>query len=362
MAEKKVTWLELFCDLLYVAAISKSTHVLLGVNEGELLFVYLLKFNLIFIPVWWAWVGQTMFVNRFGRDKLHDRFLLIFQMVFVLILISSLSVDFDRYYIPFLVGYIGVRAITAFQYLSVIRKEKSEQNKAAHYLATRFWIGIFISTCSIFFSSWFKYIVLYLGIIVDIFIPLFGRKYLVKHPVNTTHLLERFGLLTLILLGESIISILSVLHPQLGNWKAIGYSVLSFSLIISFWWQYFDNLEKKIDKSVKTTGQIILYGHLFIYISLSMIAASIQLLFSREIGYYFILNFIFCAAFIYFLSTTVVFHKYRYENEKLKIFHLGLFLCIIISFFLFDIFFPVSGLIILLQINVFFLIYAKVST
>jgi len=332
MREKKVTWLELFCDLLYVAAISKSTNVLLSVDEGKILFINLLKFNLIFIPVWWAWVGQTMFVNRFGKDKFHERFLLIFQMVFILILISSLSVDFDRYYIPFLVGFIGVRALTAFQYLSVIRKGKREQNTAAFYLATRFWIGIFISTCSIFFSSWFKYLVLYLGIIVDIFIPLFGRKYLIKHPVNTSHLFERFGLLTLILFGESIISILSVLQPKIGSWKGIGYSVLSFSLIISLWWQYFDNLEKKIDKSVKTTGQIILYGHLFIYISLCMIAASIQLLFIKEINYYFLLNFIFCATFFYFLSTTFVFHKYRYENEKLKIFHLGLFLSIIISF------------------------------
>lgn len=185
-----------------------------------------------------------MFVNRFGKDKFHERFLLIFQMVFVLILISNLSVEFDRYYISFLVGFIGVRALTAFQYLSVIRKGTREQNKTAYYLGTLFWIGIFISSCSIFFSSWYKYIVLYLGIIVDIFIPLFGRKYLVSHPVNTTHLLERFGLLTLILLGESIISILTVLHPQLGSWKAIGYSVFSFSLIISFWSQYFDNLEK----------------------------------------------------------------------------------------------------------------------
>ncbi|MGJ7913343.1 low temperature requirement protein A [Neobacillus sp. LXY-1] len=361
MVEKKVTWLELFCDLLYVAAISKSTNVLLNVDEGEILFVNLLKFNLIFIPVWWAWVGQTMFVNRFGKDKYHERFLLILQMVFVLILISSLSVDFDRYYIPFLVGYIGVRALTAIQYLLVVIKGKNEQNTAAYFLATRFWIGIFISTCSIFFSSWFKYVVLYLGIIVDIFIPIIGRKYLRKHPVNSSHLFERFGLLTLILFGESIISILSVLHPEIGSWKSIGYSVFSFSIIISLWWQYFDNLEKKIDKSVKTTGQIILYGHLFIYISLCMIAASIQLLFNKEMSYYFILNFIFCATFIYFLSTTVVFHKYRHQNHKLKIFHLGLFLSIIFSFFIFDLIIHVPGLIILLQINVFFVIYAKVS-
>lgn len=145
----------------------------------------------------------------------------------------------------------------------------------------------------------------------------------------------------------------------IGRWNAIGYSVLSFSLIISFWWQYFDILEKKIDKTIKTKGQIILYGHLFIYISLSMIAASIQLLFNKEISYYFILNFIFGAALIYFLSTTLVFHKYRYEDQKLKIIHLSMFLSIILSFFIFDIFIPVSGIIILLQINVFLLSMVK---
>lgn len=153
MLVKKVTWLELFCDLLYVAAISKSTNVLLRVNEGEVLFGNLLKFNLIFIPVWRAWVGQTMFLNRFGKDEFYGMILLIFQMVFVLILISSLSVNFDRYYLSFLIGFIGVRALTAFQYLLVFKKGKYVDNKAAYYLGTRFWLGIIISTCSIFFLS-----------------------------------------------------------------------------------------------------------------------------------------------------------------------------------------------------------------
>ena len=49
---------------------------------------------------------------------------------------------------------------------------------------------------------------------MDILLPLMGRKYLVRSPINTHHLLERFSLFTLILLGESVISILAVLQSS----------------------------------------------------------------------------------------------------------------------------------------------------
>ena len=51
MEEKKVTWLELFYDLLFVAAVTVATHVLLHVEDGHIHAEYLVKFVLIFIPI-----------------------------------------------------------------------------------------------------------------------------------------------------------------------------------------------------------------------------------------------------------------------------------------------------------------------
>lgn len=138
MEEKKVTWLELFYDLLFVAAVAAATHVLLLVEDGYIHAEYLVKFVLIFIPIWWAWVGQTIFVNRFGKDLFHQRIFLILQMFFVLIMTSSLTADFDSYYLSFLIGYIGLRAVTAIQYLIVQRIETGVRKRAA-----LFWEGIF---------------------------------------------------------------------------------------------------------------------------------------------------------------------------------------------------------------------------
>ncbi|MGM0921465.1 MAG: low temperature requirement protein A [Bacillota bacterium] len=362
MEEKKVTWLELFYDLLFVAAVAAATHVLLHIEDGYIHSEYLLKFVLIFIPIWWAWVGQTMFINRFGQDLFHQRLFLILQMFFVLIMTSSLAVDFDPYYLSFLIGYIGLRAVTAIQYLVVQRIEEGFRKKAALYLGRYIWIGIIISLSSVLFDSWIRYAVLYTGIIIDIMVPIFGRKYLVKVPTNTAHLLERFGLFSIILFGEALVSTLAVIQPKQGNWNSISFSIISFILIISMWWQYFDNVEKKVNKSIQTAGQIIIYGHLFILMSLSMIAASIRLLFLHEVHYSYIIHFVFGAVLLYFLSTTFVFHQYRHEHHRLKIYHLALFLGILAVLFIINLIVVVPNIVVIGELTLFFIIYAKLTT
>lgn len=360
-ADKKVTWLELFYDLLFVAAVSKASHVLLHVENGSIPVEYLTKFVLIFVPIWWAWVGQSLFVNRFGQDILSHRIFLILQLFFVLIMTASLSVDFDQYYVPFLIGYVGLRAMTAIQYLSVHKKEEADRKIAARYLGSRFWIGLAISSLSIFFDSWIRYAVLYAGIAIDILLPLIGRKYLVKSPINTHHLLERFSLFTLILLGESVISILAVLQSSYWMWQSILFASLTFILIIAMWWQYFDNVEKKVNKTIETAGQIIIYGHLFIYLSMCMIAASIQLLFLKQLDYSFMLFFIFGSVLLYFFSTSLVFHKYRHIDQRLGISHLAFLLGLLGVFFTVDLFFLLPNYIIIGEVMVFFVVYAKLT-
>lgn len=111
----------------------------------------------------------------------------------------SLSANFDPYYLSFLIGYIGLRAATAIQYLIVQRIEAGVRKQGVLFLGRYFWIGIVISLLSVFFDSWIRYAVLYFGILIDIIIPLLGRKCLEKVSTNTAHLLERFGLFSIIL-------------------------------------------------------------------------------------------------------------------------------------------------------------------
>ncbi|WP_307468589.1 low temperature requirement protein A [Paenibacillus harenae] len=359
---KKVTWLELFYDLLFVAAVSKAGHVLLHVEHDTIPTHYLLKFVLIIVPIWWAWVGQSLFVNRFGEDSVSHRIFLILQLFFSLIMTASLSVEFDEYYVPFLIGYVGLRAMTAIQYLAVSRREQNHRKVTARYLGSRFWIGLAISSLSIFFDSWVRYAVLYAGIAIDIALPLIGRRHLVKTPINTHHLLERFSLFTLILLGEILLSILAVLQSSDWTWESILFAVLTFLLAIAIWWQYFENVERKVNKNIESAGQIIIYGHLLIFISLCMLAASIRLLFLDQLDYAYMVTFLFGSVSLYFLSTTLVFHKYRHDGQRLGASHLGLLLGALIVFIALSFIVALPSYLLVGEVMLFFAVYAKVTT
>lgn len=361
MHEKKVTWLELFYDLLFVAAISKATHVLLHVEHGTISVEHLSKFVLIFIPIWWAWVGQTVYNNRFGRDLSSHRIFMILQLFFVLIMTASLNVDFDAYYIPFFVGYIGSRVLTAVQYVITQKVEVSNRRDTARFFGTYFWLGIAISAFSLFFDSWIRYAILYAGIAVDILVPLIGRKHLVKTPVHTAHLLERFALFTLILLGESVISMLSVLQSDELTVSSILFAAMAFVLVIGIWWQYFENVEKNVDKAKRTAGQTIMYGHLFIYLSLSMIAASIQLLYLNQLEYLFMLGFIFGSVLLYFGSVMFVLYAYRFEHLRPKLSVILSLLGLLGALFVLDLFVTASPHVILGEIMLFFIVFAKAT-
>ncbi|MCR2802925.1 low temperature requirement protein A [Paenibacillus soyae] len=362
-AEKRVTWLELFYDLLFVAAVAKASHVLLHMEDGVIPFEYLGKFVLIFVPIWWAWVGQSLFNNRFGQDLLSHRLFMIMQLFFVLIMTASLNVDFDRYYMPFLIGYTGLRAVTAIQYLSVRGNgDSSHHQAAARFLGRCFWIGLAISASSLFFDGWVRYVVLYAGIAVDILIPIAGRKYLVKSPIQTHHLLERFSLFTLIFLGESVVSALAILESIEWSWSSIGYASVSFFLIIAIWWHYFENVEKRVNKHKETAGQTIIYGHFFIYFSLCMLAASIQLLLLEQFDYRFMIGFVFGSAALYFLSTAIVFHRYRQSHQVWRNDHFASLAALLALFAAFDTFVEVPGYVILLEMFLFFAAYAFLSS
>ncbi|MBC2285670.1 low temperature requirement protein A [Listeria booriae] len=359
---KKVTWLELFFDLLFVGAIASVTHVLLHIEHGVLEWSVFWKFVLMFVPLWWAWTGQTLFINRYGNDLLPQRLLIALEIMFVLLMISSFNLNFDATYITFFIGYIGLRMITAIQYLFAAKKEQAERRGAALFLGKYFWIGILVSSISLFLDSEWRYVVLYLGIALDIVVPIIGRKKLRQVPIHTEHLLERFGLFTIILLGESIVAVISLLSEEVMNVSSICYAASAIILVLLIWWQYFDNLEKKLDKEMKTAGQLIIYGHLFLFLSLSTTAAAIKMLVFPNIAYHFVILFLFGSILIYVLAFSATFHLYRVPEERLAWIHLGFFIALLLLLFSIAWFVVLAPAIILLLLCVFFLFFGWITS
>ncbi|MFC4779135.1 low temperature requirement protein A [Paenibacillus sp. GCM10023252] len=269
---KRVTWLELFYDLIYVIAISSATHVLSHPHHGELEAELYFKYILIFVPLWWSWTGYTMYVNRYGEDQTGQRLESILKIFFVMVMAASINVDFDSYYLPFMIGYVGSRLLTVLMYVRMWRKHEGHHSSVAGFLAASFTGGAIISLSSVFFTDELRYILLYGGIVFDIVLSIIGRPQLRKFPVLYSHLLERFGLVTLIVLGEFMIGLVATLKSLDYSPTIVGLAVIGFILTIAIWWHYFESSERVGGKRRTAVGHSIIYGHLLVLLSLGLLA------------------------------------------------------------------------------------------
>lgn len=279
---KKANWLELFFDLIFVFAISTATHILAHSHHGQLAPEQYLTFVLVIIPILWVWTGHTLFTTRFDTGDKWQRFLTFIVMLFAVFWTAFINSDFDSYYYGYLAFYVLTRTTLIIMYWNAARVNP-EAIPIAKNLGAGFAIGLTICLSSVFFEPPYRYIVLYLGIGVEIITPLIRRSVLKAVPVASHHLPERYGIFAIVLLGESVIMLAANLRES--NWTipVVGTVISGFVLIITLWWLYFDLIDNYAVGKNLGTGQNIVYGHLFIYSGLSSIAVFIAFTIKPEL-------------------------------------------------------------------------------
>ena len=66
---RKVSWRELFFDLVFVVIIAELSHKL----ASDVSLAGAGKYILLFLPAWWVWIGQTYYTERFETEGIENR-------------------------------------------------------------------------------------------------------------------------------------------------------------------------------------------------------------------------------------------------------------------------------------------------
>jgi low temperature requirement protein LtrA len=111
---RRVTWTELFFDLIFVAAVAQvGTHL-----RDDYSLAGLVRFSLLFAMIWWAWLGHTNFSTRFDTDDLIQRMLTTLQIFLVAVMAINATGALDsRDAAGFAAAYAAMRFVLAMQYL-----------------------------------------------------------------------------------------------------------------------------------------------------------------------------------------------------------------------------------------------------
>jgi low temperature requirement protein LtrA len=268
--ERHATWLELFFDLVFVISIAEVVHTLEDYRSlGDLLGTAGL-----FVAVWWAWVGYTVYADRFDTDDLPHRALVLAGMLAVIAMALSVHDALHGGSAQFALTFVAVRGIVLLLNARARRHAAAARPLLNLYLVA-FSIGASLWLVSVFVPEPARYVLWGVALVIELSAPWVGRHQIARAPIHASHLVERFGLFTLIVLGESVISVAQGAADV--DWTAatVAAAVGGFVAVACLWWLYFDRIDDGTIRSV-LQGLVWNYAHLPLLAGLVSVAVGTE--------------------------------------------------------------------------------------
>ena len=273
--ERRATWLELFYDLVYVAAIAEVAHYL----HGHLSLAGFFGYVLMFVPIWWSWVGATYYATRFDTDDLAHRLLTLLQMVAIAILAVNVHDGLGKNSDAFALSYVVVRCILIIQYLNAGYHNREARGLTRWY-TTGFSVAAAIWFASILVPTPWRFALWVLAFIIDFGTPLTAGKFVAKIPPSFSHIPERLGLFTIIVLGEAVIGVVRGVSQLQWGIASSAVALLGILIAFSLWWIYFDSVDGSPLKGMRLgkmgIALIWLYSHLPLAIGIAATGVGVE--------------------------------------------------------------------------------------
>jgi low temperature requirement protein LtrA len=234
--------LELFFDLVFVVAVSVASVELHHELTEDHVVDGLVSYAMVFFAIWWAWMNFTWFATSFAVDDWLYRVLTFVQMAGVLVLAAGVEPVFaDQDFRIVIVGYVIMRVAMVAQWLRAAGAGGDTRRTCLTYaggiaVVQVLWIVVLALPSDVVALA---FAVLALA---ELAVPVVaeGRTTTPWHPHHVT---ERYGLFTLILLGESLLgsanAIFEALHEEADLGPLLAVAALAFVTTAALWWIYF---------------------------------------------------------------------------------------------------------------------------
>jgi low temperature requirement protein LtrA len=279
---RQASWLELFYDLVFVVAVANLAHRLLVDHDWNAT----LAFVALFVPLWWTWAGYQFYADRYDTDDLGQRLLAALQMVAIALMAASISGDESNSMAAFAVSFVFARFLLLTMYWRAYRHVPETQELVAGYLRG-FGLGGGLWLISIWIPDPWRYVLWVAGLAVDFATPYLLRKIQSKVPLSSSHLPERFGLFTILVLGESIAAVVAGLSHQSWEFAPTFGGIVGVLAATSLWWLYFDNVEgsvvrRRAEQRTAWKPTVWIYSHLPLAISLTAAGIGLEFAVAQE--------------------------------------------------------------------------------
>ena len=230
-------------DLVFVVALARAAAALHHAAAENHLADGLLLFSMAFFGIWWAWMNFTWFASAYDTDDVPYRLLAFLQLVGALIFAAAVGERFTGPAYPVgVLGYVVMRIALIGQWLRVARQDPGHRATALRYavgiaVVQTLWVG------TIWAPEATRTTLFFVLVLAELLVPVIAEQAR-GTPWHAEHIAERYGLFTIIVLGESVLSA-SLAIEAITSSSGFALALLpvvigGLLLLFSMWWVYFD--------------------------------------------------------------------------------------------------------------------------
>ena len=234
-----------------MVVVAQAAHRL---AEGVSVRVFV-EFCVVFALVWIAWVNGSVYLELHGREDGRTRIFVFFQMGIVALLAVFTSEAAGATGQAFAVVYAAFLVVLTWLWYSVRLQDR--QVRPEFLAVTGAYVaGGAVSVVVIFGSAflpseprlmvWAGFAVAWVAAII--WVGRQARPGLASGVTPTESLVERFGLFTIIVLGEVVFGVVEGLSVAEHDVVTLSTGILALLLGFGFWWMYFDVIGRRMPR------------------------------------------------------------------------------------------------------------------
>ena len=288
-SHRVATPLELFFDLCFVVAVAQAATPLHHAIAEHHVAHGLVSYAMVFFAIWWAWMNFTWFASAYDTDDDVYRITTMVQIAGALVLAAGVGPAFeDGNFFAITIGYVVMRLAMVVQWLRAARSDPERRQVDLRYAAgitivQVLWLIRLALPEELGIAS---FVVL---VVLEVLVPIVAERApggpTTYHP---HHIAERYGLFTIIMLGEAVSAAVIAFRTSLDSGEhvtdLVSLAIAGIVIVFALWWLYFDRSAGELLASLRTS---ILwgYGHYFIFASATAVGAGLAVAVDFDSGH-----------------------------------------------------------------------------
>lgn len=284
--EKKVEYVELVYDLIFVYMVGRNNSLLHHVDGGFVHAPSFLAYILCTLAIIQVWNFTTFYVNMFGRNGVREHVFLFINMYLLYFVGESTRADYINYMTQYHVAWGLILVNIGIQYLLELRNHEADVWNRD--IMKRMSATLFVEAAIVFLAAIsvpaVSTALSAVAIVTGITLTAVSRNKSLGGSTDFMHLSERAMLYVVFTFGEMIIALAGYFE---GNgqwqWNTIYFSMMAFLIVVGLFLSYEVFYDHLINREGEYDGMLYLAIHILILFALNNITVSLEFMREAEV-------------------------------------------------------------------------------